>query len=204
MLRPYFNCNERLEIFLTCFCNILCYVGGDYLKVGGDHLKVDGDHLKVNGNYLKVDGDHLKVDRENLTVDGDHFRVDGDHFQVDHDHFRVDVDQCSVVTPRPWLFQVHLPLLHLRTRFSILPKILSHTALVSTHNCTHWFFTLWIQFRQLTAGPDLKVTIFHQDMFTIDSGGGGGGGGDELRGWEPLDVSHQWSSMKWTRDSWAS
>ena len=27
MSRPYFNCNERLEIFLTCFCNILCYVG---------------------------------------------------------------------------------------------------------------------------------------------------------------------------------
>ena len=27
MLREYFSCNERLEIFLTCFCNILCYVG---------------------------------------------------------------------------------------------------------------------------------------------------------------------------------
>ena len=27
MLRPCFNFNERLEIFLTCFCNILCYVG---------------------------------------------------------------------------------------------------------------------------------------------------------------------------------
>ena len=27
MLRQYFNCNERLEIFLICFCNILCYVG---------------------------------------------------------------------------------------------------------------------------------------------------------------------------------
>ena len=26
VLRKYFNCNERLEIFLTCFCNILCYV----------------------------------------------------------------------------------------------------------------------------------------------------------------------------------
>ena len=23
----HFNCNERLEIFLTRFCNILCYVG---------------------------------------------------------------------------------------------------------------------------------------------------------------------------------
>ena len=22
-----FNCKERLEIFLTCFCNILCNVG---------------------------------------------------------------------------------------------------------------------------------------------------------------------------------
>ena len=27
MLRQYFNCNERLEVFLTCFCNILCHVG---------------------------------------------------------------------------------------------------------------------------------------------------------------------------------
>ena len=26
ILRQYFNCNERLEKFLTCFCNILCYV----------------------------------------------------------------------------------------------------------------------------------------------------------------------------------
>ena len=26
MLRQYFNCNERFEIFLTSFCNILCYV----------------------------------------------------------------------------------------------------------------------------------------------------------------------------------
>ena len=30
MLRPYFNCNERLEIFLTCFCNILCYVDRNF------------------------------------------------------------------------------------------------------------------------------------------------------------------------------
>ena len=27
MLRQYFNCNERLEMFLTCFCNILYYMG---------------------------------------------------------------------------------------------------------------------------------------------------------------------------------
>ena len=27
ILRQYFVCNERLEIFLTYFCNILCYVG---------------------------------------------------------------------------------------------------------------------------------------------------------------------------------
>ena len=26
-LREYFNFNERLEIFLTYFCNILVYVG---------------------------------------------------------------------------------------------------------------------------------------------------------------------------------
>ena len=29
ILRQYFNCNERLEIFLICFCNILCYVHGE-------------------------------------------------------------------------------------------------------------------------------------------------------------------------------
>ena len=27
MLQQYFNCNEILEIFLSRFCNILCYVG---------------------------------------------------------------------------------------------------------------------------------------------------------------------------------
>ena len=27
MLRQYFNCSEKLEIFLPSFCNILCYVG---------------------------------------------------------------------------------------------------------------------------------------------------------------------------------
>ena len=27
MLKQYFSCNERLKILLTCFCNILCYVG---------------------------------------------------------------------------------------------------------------------------------------------------------------------------------
>ena len=32
MLRQYFNCNERLGILLTCFCNILCYVGHNYIK----------------------------------------------------------------------------------------------------------------------------------------------------------------------------
>ena len=30
-LKQYFNCNEGLEIFLTCFWNILCYVG-DHAK----------------------------------------------------------------------------------------------------------------------------------------------------------------------------
>ena len=28
-LREYFSCNERLETFLTCFCDILCYVGNN-------------------------------------------------------------------------------------------------------------------------------------------------------------------------------
>ena len=31
ILRQYFNCNARLEIFFTCFCNILCYVGSYYI-----------------------------------------------------------------------------------------------------------------------------------------------------------------------------
>ena len=30
----YFSCNEILVIFLTCFCNILRYVGGNFLMVG--------------------------------------------------------------------------------------------------------------------------------------------------------------------------
>ena len=38
-LRPYFDCDERLEIFLTFFCNILCYVGGEALKIG-DSMKI--------------------------------------------------------------------------------------------------------------------------------------------------------------------
>ena len=29
MLRRYLNCNEILKIFLTSFCNILCYVDGN-------------------------------------------------------------------------------------------------------------------------------------------------------------------------------
>ena len=32
MLRQYFNYNERLEIFLPCFCNILCYVGWLFIR----------------------------------------------------------------------------------------------------------------------------------------------------------------------------
>ena len=31
MLQQYFNCNEILEIFLKCFCNILCHVGMNIL-----------------------------------------------------------------------------------------------------------------------------------------------------------------------------
>ena len=29
MLRQYFSCNEKLVVFLTCFCNILCNVRDD-------------------------------------------------------------------------------------------------------------------------------------------------------------------------------
>ena len=41
MLRQYFNCNERLEIFLTFFCNILCYVGGEVLVAEGIRVPED-------------------------------------------------------------------------------------------------------------------------------------------------------------------
>ena len=33
ILREYFSSNERLEIFLTYFCNILCYVGNISITV---------------------------------------------------------------------------------------------------------------------------------------------------------------------------
>ena len=33
MLRQYFNCNEILEIFLTSFYNILCYVGSESFEI---------------------------------------------------------------------------------------------------------------------------------------------------------------------------
>ena len=32
MLLQYFDCIKTLEIFLTYFCNILCYVLGEVLK----------------------------------------------------------------------------------------------------------------------------------------------------------------------------
>ena len=35
----YFNCNERLEIFLTSFCNILCYVGGLRYRLRKLHIQ---------------------------------------------------------------------------------------------------------------------------------------------------------------------
>ena len=58
-------------------------------------------------------------------------KVDSDHFQVGSDHFEVDGNKCSMVTPRPWLFEVPVPLLNLRIQFSIVLKMFSHTALVS-------------------------------------------------------------------------
>ena len=33
-----------------------------------------------------------------------------EHFKVGGGHFEVVIDQCSVVTPRPWIFQVPLGL----------------------------------------------------------------------------------------------
>ena len=35
-LREYFSCNEILEIFLTCFYNILCHV--EYVSGGRNSL----------------------------------------------------------------------------------------------------------------------------------------------------------------------
>ena len=37
MLRQYSNCNEIYEIFLTSFCNILCYVSSNYLNVTNNY-----------------------------------------------------------------------------------------------------------------------------------------------------------------------
>ena len=34
----------------------------------------------------------------------------------------------------------NIPQLNLRIRFSIVPKMFSHIALVNTRSCTHWFF----------------------------------------------------------------
>ena len=67
-----------------------------------------------------MDGDHSEVDCDSFRMGGAHFKVSGDHFVVDD-------NQWSVVTPKPWLFQVSLPLLNLRTRFSIVLEILAHT-----------------------------------------------------------------------------
>ena len=44
ILRRYFNCNWRLEIFLTRLCNILCYVGTIYLKRATHFTKLH--HIK--------------------------------------------------------------------------------------------------------------------------------------------------------------
>ena len=45
MLRQYLNCNEILEIFLTSFCNILCYVG----RVFDDADYESGLNFLLNG-----------------------------------------------------------------------------------------------------------------------------------------------------------
>ena len=47
MLRQYFSCNERLEIFLTCFCNNLCYVGTVFLVVCYSDMKNQG-YVTIN------------------------------------------------------------------------------------------------------------------------------------------------------------
>ena len=40
ILRQYFNCNERLEISLTCFRSILCYVGNYKITINKQIAKI--------------------------------------------------------------------------------------------------------------------------------------------------------------------
>ena len=88
---------------------------------------MDDDHSEVDCDSFRMCGDHFEVDCDSFRMGGVHFKVSGDHFIVEGCHFVVDDNQWSVVTPKPWLFQVSLPLLNLRTRFSIVLEILAHT-----------------------------------------------------------------------------
>ena len=63
MLRQYFNCNERLEIFLTCFCNILCYVGYTILK----GILLPNTWASQQYKYLKHGG-HESVASKKMTL----------------------------------------------------------------------------------------------------------------------------------------
>ena len=49
MLRQYFNCNGRLEIFLTYFCNILCYVGS--VTIEGNPILFDCSSKQFAQNF---------------------------------------------------------------------------------------------------------------------------------------------------------
>ena len=46
MLQEYFNCNERFKIFLTCFCNILCYVG-IFVKIYLTYISITSKHISL-------------------------------------------------------------------------------------------------------------------------------------------------------------
>ena len=54
MLRQYFNCNKRLEIFLTCFCNFLCYVGSHILLEYNKFTRLFYQHIEYSiSSYIE-------------------------------------------------------------------------------------------------------------------------------------------------------
>ena len=54
ILRQYFNCNERLEIFMTCFCNILCYVGSLRMSLRVERLLFTNELFGIISIHNKV------------------------------------------------------------------------------------------------------------------------------------------------------
>ena len=60
MLREYFSCNERLEIFLTYFCNILCYVGKSPTKKFPEKSPLEKGHYKKSPDKSFLDQNALQ------------------------------------------------------------------------------------------------------------------------------------------------